>query len=846
MLLERDQQLDDLRVFADGTAALGGGVVLVGGEAGIGKTSLVREFVAGRGEPVLTGSCEPLSTPRPLQPLHDLAHQAGGRLAVAMASDASRHDRFTALLELLGEAPTVAVIEDVHWADEATLDLLVFLGRRLGETQSLLVLTFREHSPEAPPRLAEVLGHLATRGRAVRIGLPPLSIEAVAVLADGGTASAARVHAATAGNPFFVTEVLASGTDDVPASVRDVVLGRAAHLGDGARAVLEAAAVVPDRVELALLYAASGSVPQDLQECERVDLLEVGPRFATYRHELARMAVLDSLPAVRRQQLHAAVVAHLLTRPGHLESRIAHHADLAGDSATVLTHAVLAADQAARMGAHREAAAQMDRALAHLDAAEPGVAARILDRAAQLFQPTGRLEDALDASGRAVELLRTEDQAELASVLATHARVLWVVARGEESRAAIDEAVEIVTSLPGSAGEVHVLATAAALYMLAREIPRAFDTGRRAIALARERGDAVGLMRALNAVGAASWFAVPDEAEPLLVESLEIARRLHDDVGVAHALVNLGSGAGEIRRYDVARRWLEENREFSAARDLDHSRDYSTAWLARIALEQGDWDRALDLAESVPDTTDPISRIASLAVAGKVRLRRGESNAANQLDEAWELARGTGHLQRLWPVAAGLAEQAWRAGSSDQIPALVTETLELARTLGQPWAVGELGWWLTRAGGPAPQQDEAAAAYVAMAESRWDDAATLWDELGCPWEAALCRSETADPTASSARRRSCTGSARVRTPRARRSGCAGWDSRRPPGHGVRRQRTRQASPTVSSRSPGCSVTVRATRRSQRPCSSRGVRRHTTSPPCSPSSVCPTGARPAGR
>ncbi len=746
VLLERDRQLGDLTAFADDAVADGGGVVLIAGEAGIGKTSLVHEFVGERREPVLIGRCEPLTTPRPLQALHDLAHQSGGRLAALMASDAGRHDRFTALLDRLAASPTVAVVEDVHWADEATLDLLVFLGRRLSDTRSLLLLTLREPTTEAPPALAEVLGHLATGApRFLRIDLAPLSVDAVAVLAGGRSPTAAHVHAVTAGNPFFVTEVLASGDDEVPATVKDAVLGRVARLGDGARAALEAAAVVPDRVELALLYDVSGSAPADVEVCERVGLLEVGSRFATYRHELARLAVFDSLPAVRRRQLHGAVVAHLLTRPGHLESRIAHHADLAGDSATVLTQAVLAADQAARLGAHREAAAQMDRALAHLDAAGPQQAAEVLGHAAELFLATGRLDDSLAASTEALTLLRSGvESADLAVGLAHHARILWLMARGEESGAAVDESVEIVTRHPGSSGEVQVLGTAAALYMLAREIPRSLATGRRAIALARERGDAAGLTRALNAVGSASWFTVPDEAEPLLVESLQTARRLHDDVGVAAALVNLGSGAGEIRRYDVARRWLEESREFCSARDLDHSHYYSSSWLARIALEQGEWDRAASLAEEIPLDADPISRIGAEAVLAKVRMRRGEGGGASALDQAWALAGATGHLQRLWPVAAGRAEAAWRAGRSDLIPGLVNETLALARRLQHPWAVGELGWWLTHAGAPAPQLPEAAAPYVAMAEGRWQDAAAQWDQVGCPWEAALSRGESED------------------------------------------------------------------------------------------------------
>ena len=659
-----------------------------------------------------------------------------------MASDASRHERFTTLLDLLAE-PTVIVIEDLHWADEATLDLLVYLGRRLADTPSVLVLTYREHTPDPPPRMTEVMGHLSRSARTTRISLPALSLEAVTRLADGHDVEPARVHAVTGGNAFFVTEVLASEGDGLPDSVRDAVVGRAAGLSAGARAALETAAVVPDRVELDLLFSVSGASADDLEECERADLLEIGSRVATYRHELARNAVLDSLPAVRRRELHAAVVRHLMTLSGHHEARIAHHADLAGDAATVLTYAVTAADQAALLGSHREAAAQMDRVLAHLDAADPDRAAAILGRAAMLYQSTGRVAAGLDASTRAVALRREQDDVDLAVQLATLSRMLWVQARGTEARAAIDEAVKLITSRPGSPGEVMVLSTDSSLAMLAREIPRSLETGRRAVTLARERGDSPALVRALNAVGTASWFAVPDEAEPLLVESLHIAERLRDDIAVAAAMVNLGSGAGEVRRYERALHWLEQARSFCAERDLDHSEHYATSWVARIDLEQGRWNSARALTEHLLLGTDPISRIGALTVLAKVRLRRGEQDAGDLLDAAWEEAQRSGHLQRLWPVAAGRAELAWAAGRPDRAQEAVAETLDLASRLDQQWAIGELGWWSVRAGGEAPSG--AAAPYAAMIAGDWLRAGDLWTELGCPWEAALSLAETDDP-----------------------------------------------------------------------------------------------------
>ncbi len=749
-LLERAQQLEDLTEFAAGAHSLGGGVVLIGGEAGIGKSSLVRAFTQDLEGRHLVGSCEPLTTPRPLQPLHDLAHQAGGVLATLMASDVTRHERFHALLDLLAERPTVVVVEDVHWADDATLDLLVFLGRRLTETSSILVVTFREHALEGPPRLETVLGDLAAV-RSIRVTLPPLSLDAVRELAMGRDLDPDRVHAATAGNPFFVTEVLAGTADEVPASVRDAVLGRAARLPESARSVLEAAAVVPDRVELDLLSAVSDADPTALEQCERAGLLHVGTRYAAYRHELAREAVLGSLPATRRRALHAAVVVHLLTQSGHHDVRIAHHADLAGDSRTVLTHAVSAAEHAARMGSHREAGAQLERALTHLDVAEPATAADVLERYAEHHLFTGGIDAALEASERALAIRRELDETDgQALSLTLYSRVLWAFARNAEARATVAEAVRLGSQQPGSRALLQAMAWVSLLHMLSREIPEALETGRRAITLARERGDARTLARALNAVGSACWFGRPeevDQAAPLLIESLETARRAQDDGGAAGALVNLGSGAGEVRRYVLARRWLEEACDFCAARDLDHHHSYALSWLARVELEQGNWDQASLLAGTLLENANRVARLGALTVAGRVRSRRGETGVGPLLDQAWELAESTGDLQRLWPVAAARAEAAWFTGRSDQIPDLVAETHELALRLHHPWAIGELGWWWLRAGGSPVGMPEAAPPYAAWAAGRVAEAAATWKELGCPYEAALALAELNDPAA---------------------------------------------------------------------------------------------------
>ena len=173
-IVERDDATAGLEAAHASGVAGAGRLVLVDGEAGLGKTTLVRAFCADVDEAVLWGGCEPLGAPRPLGPLHDIARVAGGDLGAVMASVHTRHESFEALLDHLSRRPAVVVIEDIHWADDATLDLLLYLARRIGSIRALVVVTVRSDEVSSRPRVREVIAHLGTLG-AERIGLEPLS-----------------------------------------------------------------------------------------------------------------------------------------------------------------------------------------------------------------------------------------------------------------------------------------------------------------------------------------------------------------------------------------------------------------------------------------------------------------------------------------------------------------------------------------------------------------------------------------------------------------------------------------------------------------------------------------------
>lgn len=246
-LLERGA---DLAVLDDSVAASargGGSFVLISGEAGIGKTSLLRAFVdrLDRDIRVLSGACDDLATPRTLGPFHDMAQAGAQRLREALQSG-ERSKLFPAVLAELDDplSTVVVTIEDLHWSDDGTLDVLRFLARRLESIRAVIVLTYRSDEIDEQHGLRGVLA-TASGPRIHRIELRGLSRHALTALTEKAEMSADTLLAVTGGNPFYVTEVLASDHAGVPPTVADAVLARVSHLSQRAQAALRLVAVVP-------------------------------------------------------------------------------------------------------------------------------------------------------------------------------------------------------------------------------------------------------------------------------------------------------------------------------------------------------------------------------------------------------------------------------------------------------------------------------------------------------------------------------------------------------------------------------------------------------------------------
>ena len=743
--LERDNYLDQLSELLRMATTGNGRTVLISGEAGIGKSALVEQFVSQHCSAArrLWGACEALFTPRPLGPLYDIASQAQGNLSMLMGRDTERPTLFSAVLDELqkGPLPAVLVFEDVHWADEATLDLIKFLGRRIPHIPVLFLVTYRDTELCLDHPLRSVIGDLPSTAVA-RLRLAPLSEQAVTYLENLADRPAAQLYAATLGNPFFVTEVLASDTPGVPLIVHDAVLARIARLSPAARTLLELVSVIPTRTEYWLLEAILGEDVSMLEECLTSGMLSLDHTAVAFRHELARQAVECSLSPLRHQTLHAQVLQVLLIHgeDASQAARLVHHALGAHDGALVARYAPLAAIQAAAQGAHREASAHYATALRIADQLSLEQQAELLEGRAYECYLTSQMEEAVQARQVALRIWRQLDRSDqVGHTLRWLSRLNWFLGQSGEAERYAAEAVQLLETLPPDAELAMAYSNRAQLSMLADNTAEAVRWGERAIVLAEFLGDAETLVHALTNVGTALLTSQNEQGRTHLERSLQLALEGGLEEHVARAYTNLACCAVMTRDYPLAERFLQEGLAYCAEHDLDSWATYMGAWQARASFEQGSWDDAAHEATHVLERPrlPAAAKIPALVVLGWVRVRRGDPGSAALLDEARTLALATGELQRIAPVTAARAEAAWLRGNQEQCLAEARVGYDLALSYTYPWKLGELSLWMWRAGGLTSVPVPIAEPFARQIAGDWLGAAELWAQVGCPYEQAF-------------------------------------------------------------------------------------------------------------
>jgi DNA-binding CsgD family transcriptional regulator len=751
-LLERDKEwaVLDAALHASRTV---GRVIVVAGEAGIGKTALVAAACAAAApRRALWGACDPLITPRPLGPLWDVAREVGGPLLAALTDAAPREELLARMLEeLAAGGSSMLVVEDLHWSDDATLDLVALLARRIVHGRGCLILTCRDDGLGERPELRRLLAALPRDGTA-RLEPAPLSERAVALLAARARRAPADLHTLTGGNPFFVTEALAAPDGAVPGSVRDAVAARVAALGEDARAVVELVAVIPGAMEPGLLAETVGAGAAAIDACIAAGILVLHEDALAFRHDLARRAVEDGIAPLRRRHLHALVLGALETA-GHADpARLVHHARSAGDRRAIRRLAPVAARGAAAAGGHRQALEQWEAALAACDDGPAAERAEALEGVAIEAYLCGRHERALAARRDLLALHeRAGDARRAGDDLRWLSRILWWTGEGQEAEQTGDRAIAALEAFPDSRELALALSGRSQLAMLAARDADAVVLGERAVALGRRIGDRETVAHGLTNVGTALiGTADHDRGRALLEEAHALALAAGLDDHAARALVNLGT-ATLMRRRDLvgAAADLDRALAFVRSRDLDGYTQYVLGVRANLFVLRGAWPAAeADARASLALGEQPgVSLCPALIALGRLQARRGEREAQATLEEAWGRALLAGELQRLAPTAAARAERAWLDGDLEGCAAAVDDAYAVATAHPNPWSLGELAFWRSRAGRLQEPPSAVAEPFARSLAGDWRGAAAAWTAAGMPYEAADARCDANEPDA---------------------------------------------------------------------------------------------------
>ncbi len=752
-LLERDDDLATLVAAVDAAADGAGSVVLVAGEAGSGKTALVRSWLASERARanVLVGWCDDLSTARAHAPFHDVARTADGLGRALASGDAG--PIFDAVLDLVMDPlrPSVLVLEDVHWADDATLDVVRQLARRIVDTPAVLALTYRDDEVGPAHPLVRVLGRMVDVP-VHRVRPAPLTDDAVAMLGAGRDVDVQAVLSATSGNAFLVTEVLAHEGAGLPASIRDAVLGRVARLDASSRDLVHTLAVVPGAVDLALVDRLTAD-PVALAEAERHGVLVVLGGRCRFRHELLRRAVVDGLGPADRRLRHRRVLAAVLAAedwaPGDPvqgvadPARLVHFAAGAGDVDVLVALGPHAAAVAHDAGAH-EIADQIQRAvLDHAHRLDDDARARLDHERAWTLYSLGRLDEAIEAADVAVQRHeRLGDGRGTARALVTAARMAYMANDAGAAAARVAEAVRRARD----EGDEEVLAeatvAAATQAALVGEVG-ALAVADRAVARSRAVGrlDLESLAHNYRGVALLHESGRISEAVAELELACELGRRSGSGEAHARAVLNLLE-AHALTRGPRADEWLATAREMDdGSRDLDGFRANVELVDANLRIDRGEWDEAARLLEAARD--DGLA-VGVLAVAwslwrARLAVRRGEDDAGELLATAGAATTGAGAQQFAGWMLASRLEHAWLHGHQVDVAAVAHEVRSLRP--GPGWA-GEVAVAARRVG-------VAAEDLPTVAEGPWapgavaDHAAAVvrLGDAGLPYDAALAAIE---------------------------------------------------------------------------------------------------------
>lgn len=721
-----------------------GRVVLLSGEAGHGKTSLVDLLLAGLDHryKVLSAACEPVGIPAAFAPLYELLDRLPEDLAADIRSGTARPGVYAGMLDLIKNEHAILVIEDVHWADEATLGLIRYLGRRIGATNSTLVVTFRSEELTLSPPLRLVVAHLGPA--ALRIELPPLSLAGIEEMARDQGVDPLRIHELTGGNPFYVEEILHNPDQDLPPTIQNVILAKAQRLPKGGLELLYAVSLSPDGLPLGSVSDLAPDSDRLLDETIERRLLHIESGRVVCRHELIRKSLSEGMPAGTRTRLHRLLLDHHERSPGDAPdiARLAYHSLGAGETDKAVAYSLRAAADAAKAGAHRQAAFHYANAVELGSSLEPENLLGVLLEAATEHNAINDFETATDHSRRRLALTTSNEETARA-----RAWVAFFEARRNDlasTRTEAETAIAVLRGMPPSEELALALSVLAWVELVEGQLDRAKAAGEESVRLAATLGATQVEVYASTHLGTARWLLGDDQGFAQVERAARLGIATSAGEFAAKALNNLGTMSLWAGHLDQARGWFRECQHYSTSHELDAWYIAATTTLAHIDVISGRWDDAdRELEVVAGQRTCVQTEIEALQTSATLRMRRGDPGAVDKAKAVLRRLQGFDDFEAQIAGCAMAMEAAWIGILPVEEVRTRYETILASPGLrNHRSGRSQLAFWAHRLGLDPPEGPIGGAPGLEL-EGRVEEATSSWDERGLPVEAAITRAMVA-------------------------------------------------------------------------------------------------------
>lgn len=750
-LIERDESIASLQKHFENVEGGEGHCILLSGEAGIGKTALIKAFCKNQGGEcsIYQGACDDLFTPRTLAPLYDVLWQVNKVRWPVPPSNEERSVLFASFFQELStkNEKFLIVFEDIHWADEGTLDFIRFFARRIDQLPCLFILTYRDNEVYLNHSLRNVIGQLP-QDSFTKLTLIPLSKEAVVEMATKKGYSGEDVYNISGGNPFYVNEILASYSPGVPDNIKDSILSVFERQKEGTKNTWQIWSVMPEGLEVKYVEKIKRS--WDINHCFAIGVIIVQNDKVVFKHELYRRTIEESLTPIKWIELNKMILKLFLDAFEEKDEieRILHYAKNANEKELVVKYAPQAARKAVSIGAHKEASKLFLTAIEYYEGNEPNQLAEFYEAYARESFLSNQVKEAIAFTEKVLNIWNEKAAIEKIGYHLSFLSHLWQFdGNGKNAERFARQAVEVLKDQPTSSTKAMALSNMSRLKMLFDEPAECILWGEKAIEMAKTLDDKEVLSHALNNVGTAQMLTPSTEQKgiAMLQQSLEIASQHAYHEHAACAYGNLAISSIRIKNYTHADLVLEEGIPYCEEWNLNFWTAYMLSCKARLELEKGNWAAAWNIADNLlkNENQPAIIEITALIVLAKIKMRKGE-DALRLLVQAKAMSFATLEPQRIIPTMVALLEHEWLTGKTIIEKDDIEKTSAVILNAVIETEKKEFIFWMKKSGRNYLPLKETTEAYDISSTPKVLKAAEFWENSGCPYEQALVLFEGKD------------------------------------------------------------------------------------------------------